>query len=588
MQSNVSDQCDNSTKRKKKRSLNQQVKKRFKKSSSFSKGRRFEQVEHEYFMRVFELESIFEGSKDEKTIFANNALAQTANREVDCAFNQLISHVIEKLLPLATNDVLERYFQAFGENLRPICGDNFASHVLQALLLQATQRLLQGNSTDIEGVHAAQWKDWVLKVSRFLLNNIEEFMWERYASPVLRTAVFCLAGLPHLDKHSVTKDKGKKANHNVISVKQEEINPLKFPEEFLNLLEEFPDRIMKWPNFKEFVDDSLSSGFLQCLLIALKLKSRKKYTSLCNKILDECFPPNAHESKMFSPVALPVLEVVIEQSKDKMLRKIYDCLLSKRLVDMATARVAQITLQKFINKCNNAEMLEEILNALIPMQNLLQSGNHGVLVSLCQACERLKKGQSKFFQALKKALCVEDDCEQLVPAIMAMTPLPHQSSLRDSKHGSLIIQSILGFQKPTKVVNSLLSYEPKQLADLLSTSFGSFITKAYCKSEYVGEKSRLKLIQKLMGRYSYMAKSIFGSRSFDDIWEVADFKSRTMIVKDLAGGYSELTTTSCGRGVMTKVRLEDYRSKGEEHWKRTWQKIESKRKLFAPIIGNVK
>uniref|UniRef100_A0A1B6K926 Nucleolar protein 9 n=1 Tax=Graphocephala atropunctata TaxID=36148 RepID=A0A1B6K926_9HEMI len=580
METNAIELGDSSGKRKKKRSLNQQIKKRFKKCSSFSKGRRFDQVEHEYFLRVFELESIFEGSVEEKAIFANNALAQTANREVECAYNQLISRVIEKLLPLATNDVLEKYFQAFGENLRPICGDNFASHVLQALLLQAAQRLLQGDPTDTDGVHAAQWKAWILKVSRFLLNNIEEFLWELYASPVLRTAIFCLAGLPHLDKH--TNDNSGKGN----SKDQEKVIAPDLPEEFVQLLEEFPDRISSWPHFKEMVDDSLSSGLLQSLLVALKPTSKKKYKSLCSKIIDVCFPPNGHESQMYSPAALPVLEVIIEQSKEKMLRKIYDQLLSNRLADMAKARVANITVQKFINKCNNPETLEEILNALVPHKHqILESRNHGVLVSLGQACERLKTGQSEFFQVITKMLCVEDNVEALVAAVLTMTPLPHQTTPRDSKHGSLIIQSMLKFQKPIKVVNSLLSYEPKQLAELLSTSFGSFITKAFCQSEYVGEKSRLKLILKLMGRYSYMAKTTFGSRSFDDLWDVADWKSRTLIAQDLAAGYSELTTTPCGRGVVTRVRLEDYRNRGEEGWRKMWQNFEAKRKLFAPIVG---
>lgn len=50
-----------------------------------------------------------------------------------------MSRVIENLLPLATNEVLEKYFDAFGTNLRPICVHEFASHVLQALMVIATK-----------------------------------------------------------------------------------------------------------------------------------------------------------------------------------------------------------------------------------------------------------------------------------------------------------------------------------------------------------------------------------------------------------------------------------------------------------------
>lgn len=49
-----------------------------------------------------------------------------------------------------------------------------------------------------------------------------------------------------------------------------------------------------------------------------------------------------------------------------------------------------------------------------------------------------------------------------------------------------------------QLVNSLLMYESKQLADLLSSQYGSFVTKQFCESEFIGEKSRQKLIHQLM------------------------------------------------------------------------------------------
>lgn len=86
----------------------------------------------------------------------------------------------------------------------------------------------------------------MLKVSKFLLNNIEEFMWDRYTNPGLRTAMLCLAGLPQLDKHSKTENSASSKN-NSSSTEDELYAP---PEECLKVLEEFYKRISDWPQFK--------------------------------------------------------------------------------------------------------------------------------------------------------------------------------------------------------------------------------------------------------------------------------------------------------------------------------------------------
>lgn len=42
--------------------------------------------------------------------------------------------MIETLLLSAKDEILERYFKALGDNLRPIISDNYASHIIQTLL----------------------------------------------------------------------------------------------------------------------------------------------------------------------------------------------------------------------------------------------------------------------------------------------------------------------------------------------------------------------------------------------------------------------------------------------------------------------
>lgn len=77
-----------------------------------------------------------------------------------------------------------------------------------------------------------------------------------------------------------------------------------------------------------------------------------------------------------------------------------------------------------------------------------------------------------------------------------------------SLHGTLILQLILDFNKPIKIVNSILSMEVEDLKNLFSNSMGSHIVDSYVKSSFVGEKSREKLIKKLQVRIKFNLSKI--------------------------------------------------------------------------------
>ena len=63
--------------------------------------------------------------------------------------------------------------------------------------------------------------------------------------------------------------------------------------------------------------------------------------------------------------------------------------------------------------------------------------------------------------------------------------------------GSLMIQEILCFNKPIKLVNSILATDAGKLAKVLSDPKGCHITDAFMKSTTIGEKSRESLIRNL-------------------------------------------------------------------------------------------
>lgn len=72
--------------------------------------------------------------------------------------------------------------------------------------------------------------------------------------------------------------------------------------------------------------------------------------------------------------------------------------------------------------------------------------------------------------------------------------------------GSQIVQTLLNFAKPIKIVQSLLEMDSSELRDLMVDPSGSHIMDAFVSAEFVGEKSREKLVHKLQVSFSSLPK----------------------------------------------------------------------------------
>ncbi len=96
-------------------------------------------------------------------------------------------------------------------------------------------------------------------------------------------------------------------------------------------------------------------------------------------------------------------------------------------------------------------------------------------------CNDGEEKQNKFFLLLIKLLTL-DKFEDGTPV---------------SLHGALLAQEILHFNKPIKLVNSILNTDPVKLAKILSDPRGSHVTDAFMASSTIGEKSRESLIKLL-------------------------------------------------------------------------------------------
>lgn len=89
--------------------------------------------------------------------------------------------------------------------------------------------------------------------------------------------------------------------------------------------------------------------------------------------------------------------------------------------------------------------------------------------------------------------------KNLAPLICTLTSMEKLDfeTAKIYRHGCLILEELLNFKKPIQIVNSILELPDSHLVKLLCDPKGSYVTDAFIKSTYVGEKSRTKLFKKL-------------------------------------------------------------------------------------------
>jgi nucleolar protein 9 len=243
----------------------------------------------------------------------NNVLDRTKGEELNVVGNQLGCRVIELLLPFASAEDLERFIEVLSPELRRLCSDNFTSHVIETLLRVSCSRSMEKlqkidteeevpkkkkkkNNPDSEYSedHIQKCYDFTLKLCKYALNNLEDFVWDNYANHILRSAIKCLSGITLLPgekpktnifRQTVKEDKGIPPHLTSMEYKI-------VPDEFKELVKEFANRLSAWPQFKDLAYQNLTSALLQVLLYAIKNVDSSITKSMLKKLLNESFAPD--------------------------------------------------------------------------------------------------------------------------------------------------------------------------------------------------------------------------------------------------------------------------------------------------------
>ncbi|KAG4066185.1 hypothetical protein HA402_014485 [Bradysia odoriphaga] len=609
----------------------------FGKTGNFGRGTRLEGDEWSYFINIMDAIRLGFESVDEKVSMANNVFEQTVDKEIHISSNQIACTILEHLMPYVDADTLERFHKAFSENFRPICSDKFSSHILEKMIevsfLRAVGRLQSDDDAASESkskkprtvtvpnekeynltetfsdTHRQNCSVFVIKSSKFLLNNLEDFVWDRYACHIIRTSLLSLAGVfVFKTKDFVASNQHQPRHHTTVDKE----TPLKVPNDWCEIIKEYAERLQAWPQFVDFPYDELSSGLLQHLCLALHHSDKTTLKHLGKKILNDSFiieaehntedvkddkddiqvdtPVKSSLPKVFTTEpSIRLLETLLVSAGPKLLTQIYVKLFSSRLIELSDMRSANFAVQKLLDNIKVKEDFETIFDEIAPnIENLLRT-HTGVVHKLAEACLRLSAKQGPFVQSLQAALhCTTPKEKSDRFAILTMKLKPYEVDASEKSnfvhlHGSLILQAVLNFNKPIKLVQSLLDSPAIELAELFCSPRGSHIVDAFLRSKFVGEKSREKFLKHMDGHYLDMAIAKHGSRAVEALFQVAGDNQKTRIVKELAEKVNQLNGSPTGRLLNYKFRVDTYRLSPAQ-WKASFNKESKVEKLFKDIV----
>lgn len=490
-----------------------------------------------------------------------------------------------------------RFVESFDSMLRPFCSDRFASHVLQKLITICAHR---GNLRDsdkeeivkIKDSEVEKYNEIVLKLCKYVINNIEEFIWDTYANHILRTAIVCLGGLIDIGGN----DNKKKIDSNV--------DRRKVVEEYTDLLISTCNRLLKLPQFHEFNHNNLTSGLLQSVLHSLNGIDEDLNSLIIKKIINECFKPSEENNLsdvFYNECSMRLLEVCLAVSNPKDYTSIYEKFFENHLKELSLMKGANFCIQRLIENCHAKEEMEKIFDEISDhLEDVLKRNHTGIFASLSKACARLHARQGPFINVMFKILqCDKPDDRQIqiVSLTASLTKYDDYHNLKLNEmtknkvtinlHGSLSVQAMLNFNKPIKIVNSLLEMSPADLYELFSDPKGSRILDAFFDSQFIGEKSREKLARNLRGFWAKLASSTHGSRCLDKVWDWAKDNQKNIIMEELAEVGELLRSTPSGKLISAKLNVPLF-ARSKKEWSEAHGKEDKTQVLFADIIGDKK
>ncbi|XP_065562354.1 nucleolar protein 9-like [Artemia franciscana] len=268
--------------------------------------------------------------------------------------------------------------------------------------------------------------------------------------------------------------------------------------------------------FSDLAYNEASAATVQTLILVLNGSLGKLLPPLLDLLYSNCFSQEEGTENTLPYVfqdncAQRTLEVALSVGSSTFYDKAYERLFKGRLVDLCETE-AKFAVISLIGGCKDKEKFSEIYEELEPnFKRFLTEGEGGIMLAIAKASQKLVTKQGNFLSKLLEfSSCTDPEGNnpcliQSVLRIQASKFSKGSNKITDA--GSQMVQTLLRFNKPIKMINSMLSLPANELRDLFCDPCGSYVMDTFVSSPSIGEKSRDRLRNKLKGEFAGLASS---------------------------------------------------------------------------------
>ncbi|KAG8198991.1 hypothetical protein JTE90_001790 [Oedothorax gibbosus] len=524
------------------------------------------------------LQTLKELPKDDIDIFITNVLNESGGYEVKLCTYKDSSHSIELLLSMSENaEIIQQFMKAFSKEKVEACTNAKASHVTELLLniavknIQDWKTVLESEEDSEEKENVQFYISWLSEIGEFLVENLESFLQEQYASHVVCTVIRALGGdmskaTDLMSKKSVTHKKDFRQQY----IEQDSSNDQLYmvpivlesvPKSFKNILKNISKCLLKCDNIIDYITQNSSAAAIETLLCILKLRIPKRSKKLIFRLSSKIFSERTEEG---IPKALLhknssfVVEKLFQNADEELQHYLWNEFFKECLEALIAHPIGNFVIQRIFDVVESKSQFELISEQVGNcFEKILSSRHYGIFVSIAGACNRLKTQQAQFMKNIMRCLkCAEPEERQLqlVPLLLSLQMF-EQLETPICLQGSLLVQALLKFQKPTKVVNSFLNMKTKDLAQLLVHIQGCHAVTAFFSSNTVGEKSKDKLLQSLKPNITALACDRGGSLTLSRIWVLLSMKQRSTLAQVIASDEKTIREDKNGSILLKKFGI---------------------------------
>eukprot|EP01135_Chromosphaera_perkinsii_P011196 Nk52_evm23s2356 gene=Nk52_evmTU23s2356 len=572
---------------------------------------------------------------EDRNVFIGNVFVEIRKQELLLCFDQECSRILEKLLRACSNYHLRRFMTLLGGNYLKLCTNRYGSHVLQTILCLVPAAMewegVHGSAVpemfaDEEAERAEEAEDGEIPelrpIAELVVNlckeceeRLDTLMNNGYASHVFRWIIAILSGTEMADelmrsKRSRTYHERAKGPHNKGSQmggdKRGAENIVKFAAhpEYLQHFSEVADKVGTFleseGKLKEFATSPTGSPVLQALLLALKKSNKNMMKEFVSKLfkLESEEKSTADENGegvsgseienilIRDSVGSHLMEKILEvmDGESVFMNNFYSKYLKKSLVEFATDSIANFVVQHFIANVKDVTLFKELaVTFKDAMEDVLASGNLGVVVKLTEGCIRFGTSQKRVMKALVKAFHCPSKarkCQLSRCLIHYMTQdlLGNEEKLdeeiRDrpvSLQGVLILQNLFKFKETenTLAVESLMHYSADALIAMSRHVNVSRVLDAFFSGN-VCPKKKVEAFRAIRGRFAEMAMDKYASRVLETMWANLCLIDRKVVAEELVAAEENVKISFSGRFVFRNFALDKYKLQYDQ-----WMRIQS-------------